>query len=222
MGYFRQYRQIKKGELFAVGCDTATGLGDYCTAQFISKTELDVPLVYHSDSIATDMTNRIWPVLEALFDITGHPPLVAYERNNGGVFEIERLATLNRKGKFELFMMPRYGNTATNDDDSGKLGWDTNSFTRGEMLQYLKQVIDNKIIRIYDEYTVNELTSFIVTRSSAARKAEAEKNSHDDLVMALAIAMQVSLRQDRPMAETSYNAASQLPKENLFDENGFY
>src|SRR3990167_7477549 len=106
---FRQYRAIEPGEQFVVAADTSSGLGDYCAAQFLSKTKLDVPLVFHSKAIATEMTNTIYPVLDKICDITGVKPVIAYERNAGGTFEMDRLASLNRLGKFSLFKMPTMG-----------------------------------------------------------------------------------------------------------------
>ena len=95
MSSFRQYRKIEYGEKFVVAADTSSGLGDYCAVQFLSKTKIDVPLVYHNKVIATEMTNSLYPVLEKIYDITGVKPIVAYERNAGGTFEMDRLASMN-------------------------------------------------------------------------------------------------------------------------------
>ncbi len=186
---FRQFRSFDQTEFVVVGCDTSAGLGDYSTAVFLSKTHLDVPLVYHSKSIATDMTNSILPVLERLHDITGVKPTIAYERNNGGLFEMDRLASLNRANKYEIFQMPGYGNQT--NDQTNKLGWDTNTATRPKMLSDLKDAIDNRVLIIRDKFIINELFSFITVQTTSTRRAEAEKGAHDDLVMALAIAWQL-------------------------------
>mgnify|MGYP001278431677 FL=1 len=74
---FRQYRNIEKGEFIIVGADTSAGMGDYCAVQFLSKTKLDIPLVYHSKLLATEMTNAIYPVIEKIADVTGIKPVVA-------------------------------------------------------------------------------------------------------------------------------------------------
>ena len=186
---FRQYRKIEKGEQFVVAADTSSGLGDYCAAQFLSKTKIDVPLVYHSKTIATDMTNTIYPVLEKIYDITGNKPIVAYERNAGGVFEMDRLASLNRNGKFTIFKMPNIGREDA--PEAVKYGWDTNTATRPAMLSQLKEAIDNKLLRIFDKPTIEELYSFVVVKTTASVKAQAEAGMHDDLVMSLAIAWQL-------------------------------
>ena len=185
----RKYRALMEGEFIVIGADTAAGGGDRCAAQFISKSNIDVPYVYHSDKTATEMTNEIYPILNKIYDDTGVKPVIAYERNNGGVFELERLATLNREGKFRIFTMPNYGKVE--NSEAVRLGWDTNSATRPAMLQQLKEVIDKKVLRIYDKATIEELFSFVVMKTSSSWKAQAESNSHDDLVMSLAIAFQL-------------------------------
>src|SRR3990167_7242456 len=193
---FRQFRTISEGEFFVVAADPSAGLGDNCAAQFLSKTHVDVPLVYHSPMIATEMTNTVVPILERLHDITGVKPILAYERNNGGVFEMERIAQMNRLGKFEIFKMPTLGRIDA--PDAVKLGWDTNTATRPAMLSELKQAIDNKLLKVYDEQTINEMFSFIRVKTTSSVKAQAEEGAHDDLIMSLAIAWQLYQQVETP------------------------
>lgn len=152
---FRQFRTIEKGEKIVIAADTSSGLGDYCAVQFLSKTKIDVPLVYHAKVIATEMTNTIFPVIEKLYDLTGNKPVVAYERNAGGTFEMDRLASMNRLGKYVIYKMPTVG--TDNPSEPNKLGWDTNTATRPAMLTSLKEAIDNKLLRIYDKTTIEEM-----------------------------------------------------------------
>lgn len=195
---WRQYRDIEKGEFFVVGADCAAGGTDYNACQFFSKTKLDVPLVYHAKGLATEMTNAVLPVLERLNDLTGKPPTIAYERANGGLFEMERLATLNRLQKFDVYRMATYGNVT--NPESVKLGWDTNTATRPKMLADLKEAIDGQLIRVYDKPTLEECYSFVVVQTSTSWKAQAEQGAHDDLVMALAIAWQLAQMVAEPVA----------------------
>jgi hypothetical protein len=189
MGNWRQYRPIEKGEFFVVFADTSYGAGDYCAVQFLSKIKIDVPLVYHSKTIATNMTNEIYPILERIHDITGIKPVVAYERQNGGAFEMDRLASLNRAGKFNIFTMVNKG--SIDNAEGTRLGWDTNTATRPTMLQDLKDAIDHNALTLYDKPTITELYSFILAQTSSTIKAQAEKGAHDDLVMSLAGAWQL-------------------------------
>jgi len=164
-------------------------MGDYCAVQFLSKTRIDVPLVYHSKGIATIMTNDIFPVIEKIHDITGVKPVVAYERNNGGVFELERLSAMNRLSKYKIFEMRNSGRTE--NPEPTKIGYDTNTATRPKMLTDLKDAIDNKLLGVYDKITITELYSFVLVQTTSTIKAQAEKGAHDDLVMSLAGAWQL-------------------------------
>lgn len=188
---FRHYRSYQPGEFIVVGVDTSWGGTDYCAAQFLSKTSLDVPTVYHSKSLATEMTPQIHNELERIYDETKVKPVVCLERNNGGVAEIERLATLNREGKYRIYVEKKNVGSTDSTEDTVKLGWTTSSATRPVMLSMLKEAIDAQLIRIYDKPTINEMFSFIVSQTSTSWKAQAEQGAHDDLIMALAIAWQL-------------------------------
>lgn len=178
----RQYRDLEHGESIVVGVDPGTGERNYSCAQFLSRTMLDVPLVYHTSEIAVVMTNEIVPMLEKIYGQTGIRPVIAYERGNGGVFELERLSAMNRRGKFEIYKMA-----------NNKVGWDTNTATRPKMLGDLKDAIDKHLITLYDKITVEEMFSFILSRSASLWKARAERGAVDDAIMALAIAWQLHI-----------------------------
>jgi len=183
---FRTYRDFKPGEFIVVFADTAAGGGDFCAAHFLSKTEIDIPLVYHKKVIATEMTPHLHHMLEEIYEITGIKPVVAYERNNGGFFEMDRLNSLNRNQKYIIYRQKLNQGTKYNTSEGIKLGWDTNSATRPAMLTMLKDAIDNKLITIYDRPTITEMFSFVEVQTSTAWRAQAERSAHDDLVMSLA------------------------------------
>lgn len=184
---FRRYRPYQRGEFIVVACDTSSGGGDYSCAQFLSKTNLDIPVVYHSKMTATEMTPLIAQELNDIYRQTGVKPVVSYETNNGGVFELQRLATLNRNGNWTMYLQKTLG-TTDGLETTEKYGFSTNSATRPAMLQLLKEAIDNQLITIYDKPTINEMFAFIVKPNG---RAEAESGAHDDLVMSLAIAWQM-------------------------------
>lgn len=194
---FKRYREPQAGEFFVVFADTAGTGSDNCAVQFLSAKWLDVPIVYHSNVTASFMTPLIYEELNSIYDQTQVQSVVAFERNNGGSFELDRLARLNRYGKFRMYTMKNidpYGRQA----DTGKLGWDTNSATRPKMLGELKDAIEGDLIHVYHRQTVNELFSFIIKPSG---RAEAEVGAHDDLVMALAGAWQL-YQTERPIKDS--------------------
>jgi hypothetical protein len=188
---FRRYRNYEPNEFYVVFADTAWGGNDYCAAQFLSKTKLDVPVVYHSKTIATEMTPLLHLELETIYDRTNVKPVVAYETNNGGTAELERLAALNKRGKYIIYIQKSGVGTTDQVTDTKKYGFQTNSATRPTMLQDLKQAVDLRLLTIYDKPTVNEMFSFVIKPTSSSWKAQAESGAHDDLIMSLAGAWQM-------------------------------
>jgi hypothetical protein len=184
MESFKQFRDLKKGEQIYIFGDTSFGCGDESTCAFFSSKRFDYPMVWGDSVIATEMTDEVYPIFNWISDETGVMPLVAYERNNGGAFEMERLAKLNKLGKYDIFRMPVTDTETGEIEKSDKIGYDTNTATRPQMLSHFKEVVDSKLIRIYDKKTVEQMFSFIRVQHSNAIKAEAEKNAHDDRVMA--------------------------------------
>ncbi len=186
MYIFKQYRPLKEGEFIIVGGDCSQGGADYNACAFMSKSGLDFPIIYHSRGVAAQMTPEIFSVLEKIFDATGVPPIVAFESNNGGASEMERLSVLNRLNKYRLYVMKSVGRVES--EPTGKYGYNTNTATRPILLGDWKQAVDNKLVGLYDKETIKEHLSFIISPSG---KPEAESNAHDDLIFAHAIAWQL-------------------------------
>lgn len=195
---FKRFRPLQQGEFIIAFADTAMGGNDNCAVQFLSQKWLDVPMVYHSNVTASFMTPLLYEELNSIYEQTNVQPIVAFERNNGGAFEMDRLARLNRYGNYRIYTMKNVDPTGR-IVDTGKLGWDTNSATRPKMLAELKDAIEGNLLHIYHRPTVNELFSFIVKLTG---RAEAEVGAHDDLVMSLAGAWQL-YQTERPELEQS-------------------
>lgn len=192
MSSFRRYRQWERGEFVLIFGDTSWGGGDACAAQFLSYQQLDVPLVYHLNTIASEMTPELHREAEAIHDITGIPPVLCLERNNGGVAELERLKRLNRNGKYVLYREKVRTGFKSNEVEGAKLGFTTSSATRPVLLGMLKEAIDNNLLTIYDRPTINEMFSFVEKQGvNGGWKAQAESGAHDDLVMSLGGAWQM-------------------------------
>lgn len=223
MGSWREYRQLEEGELVVVGVDTAAGGLDYCAAQFMSVTKRDVPLVYHAKQLASEMTPELHRRLIDIHDLTGIKPVIAYERNNGGVFELERLSRLNKYNQYTIYQTKQDTGTIRGMQSSPKLGWSTDTATRPVMLADLKEAIDNKLFLFYDRPTLDEMFSFVVVQTTSSWKAQAENGMHDDLIMSLAIAWQ--LYQTEQVQESHSKIVTPRPpapktKQGYLVENG--
>lgn len=215
---FRIYRELKKGEFVVVGGDCAQGGEDSNVHQYVSKTYLDVPIVFDRLGVASDMTPFLHRGLEKVYDITGVKPTVALERQMGGASEMGRLKTLNRNDKYTLFVMPTIGKT--DEKETTKLGYDMSEFMRPTALGDEKNIIDVNGIKIYDKETIRQLFWFIIAKTG---KPQAMNGKHDDHVISLAVAIQLLQLCEKPMSEAELqNVISQLPVEKLFDEQGNY
>lgn len=206
----RLYRQPQPNEFFVVGGDCSQGGIDSNWAQFLSKDRLDVTLVLELNGVAADMTPILHQTLEWLFDKTGVQPVVALERNMGGASEMERLRKLNRLNKYRLYQYKRMGKTE-GEKQTDVLGFTTDSVSRPRMIGDLKVAVDSIGIKLYDEETVNQLSTFIVNKNN---RPEAAPNTHDDAVMSLGIAYQLYQTETKPVdeyddgADTSGNITS--------------
>ena len=203
---FKRFRPLQRGEFMIVFADTAAGGGDNCAVQFLSHKWLDVPEVYHSKVTASYMTPLLHEELTKISKVTGVPPIVAYERNNGGGFEMDRLARLNRYGDYRIYTMKNLDPTGRLVD-TGKLGWDTNTGSRPKMLQDLKDAVESNVIHVYHRQTVDEMFSFIISKTG---KPEAEEGAHHDLVMALAGAWQL-YQTEKPLIEQGGGVVETMP-----------
>jgi len=212
---WHRFREIQQDEFIIAFADLAAGGIDYCAVQFLSHKWLDVPIVYHAKVTGSYMTPLIHEELKRIAKITGIQPIVAFERNNGGNFEMDRLARLNRVGDYRIYTMHDIDPTGKLTD-TGKLGFNTNSATRPKMLQDLKDAIEGRMLHLYHRQTINEMFSFIISESG---KAEAEQGAHDDLVMALAGAWQL-YQTEQPKEAAGGGVIETTPMGGIYKEAG--
>jgi hypothetical protein len=179
---FRLYRKPTKGEFFIVFADTAQGGIDKNFVQFMSATHLDVPLVLAMHGVAAQMTPHLIQALYWIYRQTGVQPVVAVERQNGGASVMHDLMTANHEGAYKLYYAKSFG-TEEGEEESDRLGWDTNTATRPMMLGEWLTAFNSKQVTIYDMETVEQHQTFIVNKKG---RPEATPNTHDDGVMSMA------------------------------------
>lgn len=210
---FRLYREIEHGEFFVIGGDCSQGGEDSNVASFFSTTKLDFPLIYKQQGVAAQMTEDLHPILEWIFDKTGIKPVVAFERQNGGSSEMERLKKLNRNNKYDIFIMPKIGTTEDSEDiDTNQYGWNTSSATRPILVGDWKDAFDNKLVKIYDEDFISEHKTFIVNKVG---KPVASGSNHDDCVISPAIAWQLYQRVPVRKIERPFEQPVFTPKDSV-------
>lgn len=190
MAEFRIYRKLDPGEFIIATADTSQGGGDWNCCTFMSYQKLDIPIVYWNDGVAATMTPDIHRALNFISELTGVPPIVAFERNNGGSSELERLRVLNRTERYLIYVMKdRKAKVDKEDDEESKdLGWKTSAATRPYLLGEYKEQIDSHVITFYDQQLLDHHKTFIKGKGG---KPQASKGTHDDGVIAPSIGWQL-------------------------------
>jgi hypothetical protein len=197
---FRQWRPITKGEFFMVFLDTAGEGSDFNSAPFLSRDYLDVPITLRYEGSVIDVTPQLKIALEWVYDQTGVKPVVSYETNNGGGYELERLERLNTNQKYIVYKQYQLDPTTRKLIKTDKLGWNTNSATRPVMLAGVEELVNNQLVKIYDPATIAQMFSFVKHKTSSGWRAEAETGAHDDDIMSLAGVWQM-YQTEKPQAQ---------------------
>lgn len=214
---FHLYRKIRRDEFYLVFVDTAGEGSDKNVAQFLSKQGLDIPLVLNYEGSIVDVTPKIKVALEWIHDVTGVKPVIAYETNNGGGYELDRLSRLNKKDKYTIYCqykLDKEGVLVRTD----KKGWNTSSATRPAMITGVEELVNHNLVTIYHRPTVSEMFSFVKKKKSSGWKAEAETGSTDDEIMSLAGVWQLYQTEEIPPKEEQ----GDYPEDELFNKGGWY
>jgi len=188
---FTQYRPLSKGEFIVAFLDTAGEGSDLNSGTFISKDYLDEPIHLSYEGSVIDVTPQMKIVLEMIYDQTGVKPVVAYETNNGGGYELERLERLNTNQKYRVYRQYQLSPLTKRLEVTDKLGWNTNSATRPVMLAGVEELVNNQLLVIYHAPTITQMFSFVKHKTNSGWRAEAETGAHDDDIMSLAGAWQL-------------------------------
>lgn len=199
---FRLYRPLAKGEFFVCFGDTAQGGADDNYVQFMSKTRGDVPLVMQKKGMAAQITPFIRDALLYIKRNTGVKPVIALERQNGGVSAMYDLYTANINSEYTIYYMRDEEGKPTD-----KMGWDTNAMTRPRMLGEYLTAFNSKLIRLYDKDTIAQHQTFIVNKKG---KPEAAPNTHDDAVMSMAGVWQLYQTENPPIIKRAREAPKKL------------
>lgn len=207
---FRLFRNPKPNEFFVCGADPAEG-NDYCAAVWKSKQTQETILVFQARMESTQFGYELYKGSKFIYQATGLWPVIGVERNTGQA-TIARLVDLNYP---ELY---HHTDTTRNEAlEEKKIGWPTNTGTRPMMLDDLALSLRQGVNHTYDKETLKEMLSFI--RNQKTGKPEAEVGTHDDLVLAEAIAWQLYQR----VASPAVNVGAVVQEAaRLFDDQGFY
>lgn len=184
------YREIAQDEQMVVFADPADGQ-DYCAAVACSKRYYDIPVVFNAKMESSQFGYDLYYFCNWIFNKTGIWPKLAIERNTGQA-TIYVLKQLNYP---DLFRMVDFTAQESGTYEKGAIGWTTTGYisagelkgTRRKMLDDLAMAVRQKSIKFYDENIFKQMKAFKIIKG----RAQAARNQHDDLVIAVSGVWQV-------------------------------
>jgi hypothetical protein len=182
---------------YSLGMDVGEGVGaDYTVIQVICNETGEVAASYRSNRVRAETAGIDAYLLGAWYNYG----LLGVERNGPG---LATLATCER-GTADRPRMTGYPNlyyhTYTDrklPEETRRLGWITNRTTKETMLVRLAETFESNGLTIYNKTTLLEMQGFVWDAERKAFKqnyaAPGSRLSHDDEIMALAIANEMRM-----------------------------
>lgn len=181
-GYIKIYEEVQQGYPYVLGGDTAGEGSDWNIGQVLNNvTDNQVATL----KIANDE------------DLYARQIYCLGKYYNDALTSIEtNFSTHPMKVLTDLQYPNQYIREEKPDAFTNKLskiyGFNTNKATRPDMLGKLRTIVRDKTEQINDLDTLNDMTTFIVNEKG---RPEAAAGSHDDTIMALAIAYYIQFQQ---------------------------
>lgn len=189
-GALRVWQKPERSERYVIGADSASGIDVGLQAGKQSDPDFAVAQVLKvrtGEQVAC-LRERITPgeFGSYVFDLAGwyNDAYIVPESNNDGVAMIQRLLDLDIP-LWQIFVQPRPANDRR-PPQFAEYGWRTTTTTRPQLIHALDQAIRENALVIYDAITRAELDAFVIKPDG---RAEAATGSHDDTVLALALAI---------------------------------
>lgn len=181
-GFVKVYKEPENGVPYVIGGDTAGDGSDFFVAQVIdNRTGEQVCTLRHK--FDEDLFAHQIYCLGMYYNIA----LIGVEANYSTYPNME----LERLGYPKLYVRESI------DDYTHKVkhsyGFVTSQKTRPVIIAELKKEVRDSVENLFDETTMQEMLTFVHNESF---RPEAEAGSHDDCVMALAIAYYIRPQQD--------------------------
>lgn len=178
-GYISIWKYPEKDVFYVMGGDVAEGLisGDYsCLAILDEKLDLCASWYGH---IAPDLLGDEAVKLAKMYN----DAYIGIESNNHGLTTLKAIVN---KEYWNVYYQKNYDKIA--DVITKKLGWNTNKRTKPLMINKLAEFIREMYLGIYWDTLISELFTYVIGDDGITN---AQQGSHDDTVMALAIALQL-------------------------------
>ncbi len=207
-GRVKIYAEPKAEEFFVIGADTAGEGSDYFAAQVINNETGEQAAVLHGYYDEDLFAAQLYCLGKYY-----NNALIGVEANFSS-YPIKELERLGYKNQFVRQSEDTFTHKVVNS-----YGFKTTSATRPVIIADLIEEVREKPEFLNDRETLEEMLTFV--RNERGR-AEAQAGAHDDLVMALAIALyirpQQKIRRENRKPKTIYNFEFEKPGKCAFGE----
>lgn len=177
---YKQMKKPAKYRVYSLGADVASGSpsGDYSAFCVLDVTDKERPTVcstFYQRMAPHQFAERV------LQEAKSYQALVTVESNTYGLAILEYLVKKEYAFIFRRTSFDKVGNRWVE-----KMGFNTNVNTRPVMLSRLHEYVEMEKLQVVDPRMQFEMNTFIFNDRG---KPEAQKNKHDDMIFAHALAL---------------------------------
>jgi len=187
---FGSWDESKEGELqvwvpptfdqkYVIAADVALGANQDYSVAVVFTPERELCALYRTNIMDPGTFGDVLFYLGRYYNNA----LLAVESNSIGNTTLDRLIQMSY---LNLYYETKVAMMQTKD--TTRLGFRTTAASKPRVIGYLKRLVEDLDISIPSDIIINELKDYVATDSG---KTEALQGSHDDTVMAIAIAMEV-------------------------------
>jgi hypothetical protein len=178
-GNLEIFQYPKFDDNFVIGADCALGVGQDSSACVVMNTNNEVVALYRNNRIDPTQYGDLLFYLGRYYNNS----LLAVESNSLGI------ATLNRLKQMKYVNLYHQTKVANVSNEEGtRLGWRTTQATKPMIIGHLKNAIENDDINLSSPRIIQECMDYV---ADANGRTNAISGSHDDTVIATAIALEV-------------------------------
>ena len=176
------YEEPEETHKYIMGVDPAKSGADSFSIQVLDVTTF--PFVEVAAAKLPDENFQIMPA--RIYDwATYYNTAFLIIENNEGAGTYANVMLFNDLEYGNLYFEKTFGTYKRDFKTKIEPGFRTNSKNRGLILDTFKQLVDNKKLVINDANTIKELNTFVLKNN----KYQADDGCHDDMVMAMCIAL---------------------------------
>jgi hypothetical protein len=183
-GSWRIWEKPHKDRSYVIGADPSGGSArDYSGAHVVDLLSMKVVASFRGKIDPFEFARQLkW------MGLAYNKALLAVEKNGEGRAVVLKLVN--------DMQYPRMFYHTTQEDWSGGIkqswGWSTNMKTRPAMIAQLGEVLRERVLKLYDDRTMDDVETFV--RVDGSKIATAAQGAWDDMVMSLAIATSSEVR----------------------------